>query len=52
MQNVYQKCKMTVAEFHFIILRRFGVIEENVQGGRGQIKIKIGLTNKNQALIE
>ena len=37
MQNVSQRCRIKVAKCHFIILLRFGVIEEKPQGGGGQI---------------
>ena len=30
-----QKCKVKMAERHFIILWRFGVVEENLGGGGG-----------------
>ena len=35
MQNVSQRCEVKVAKYHFIIMWRFGVIEEKLQGGGG-----------------
>ena len=43
MQNVFQKCKVKVAKSHFIILWRFGVIEEKPLGGGGEKSATLGI---------